>query len=65
MSDSYGNACPDLRLRLDSGGSTGEYKTITVIECQARLDNRKCSHRGTCIVRMTCEGTRVKSSDEL
>ena len=39
MSYSWGNACPDLRLRLDGGSSTGEYKTITVIECQARLDN--------------------------
>lgn len=65
MSYSWGNACPDLRLRLDGSSSTGEYKTITVIECQARLENRKCTHRGSCIVRVSDTGKRVNSSDDI
>lgn len=63
---SRGDYCMDLRLRLDSGHCSGEYKQITTIDCQAKLENRPCTNSGNCIIRISDQtNKKVTSKDVL
>ncbi len=62
--NSFACTCPDLRVRTDHGHSSGEYKSITVVDCMAEIEKRPCKYSGNCITRRSyATGTKLKKGD--